>query len=70
MGRTVTFSEELKLLRELAEAVLDMARFDDLGDPLLCEACRPEDPEAFTEARQRVHALLAEWQEVAPCPAP
>ncbi len=52
---------EIDLLRELAAAVFEMVQFDDLGQPLLCEACRPENPEPFQGARLRVHQLIEEW---------
>lgn len=53
--------KELTLLRELADAVAEMARYDDLGEPVTCEKCRPADPEPSDAARARVHQALAAY---------
>ena len=43
---------------EVERAVQELATYDDFGEPMICGACKPRNPEGINKARQRVHNAL------------
>ena len=51
--------ERNRALDELAEAVEELASFEDLEAPVACPCCAPLSPEGLERARLRVHRASA-----------
>lgn len=55
--------EIFKITERVAAAALNVGKYDDFGEPIPCDACKPPDPEPFESARRELYLSLEDYEE-------